>query len=232
MNRTAFLTQTLLAVLVALLAGCTAADESSIAGDVSGQATPVAIAVPAAMATTEPGATTDPDAVRPSPEVTAPPPGDCRSYTTFRDGAPPTVEILTRVASSAFVGTITEVGPARWNTVDGEAPSRDAIEGDSVVRLAKVQVTEPISGAAGADGAVTVALPGGQMGCDVFEDADIPLEVEPGDTYVFFVGSPGRLHVGEGDLATAMWPVSPTGAVATPTEGTMSVEELVRLAAD
>lgn len=150
--------------------------------------------------------------------------GDCTDplvHLTTVDRFSETVESLAIGSTAAFVGTIVSIGPTEWNTPDG-SPS-DSRLATSVRRMAIVDVVGKGKGVARGS-TVTIAFPGGTIGCDTFTMEGFA-DVKAGDTVVLFVETvpefdPSKAgHLG---MATVGWLVDPSGKVQTPEEGALT----------
>jgi len=165
----------------------------------------------------------------PAPTGAAVKSGDCQSalaHLTTDDRASETVEDLASASSAAFAGTVTSIGPAEWNTPDGK-PTEDT-SATAVRRMATVKVKG--NGKGVTDGStVTVAFPGGTIGCDLYQMSGFA-EMKQGDSVVLFVESlPGAetAKVTNLGMATVGWKVQPNGSVRTPEEGELTLSALL-----
>lgn len=152
-----------------------------------------------------------------------PPPGKCSNYVRLVDGPIETIDFLTAVSSDIVVGIVTGVGPARWNTADGEVPRDEHDIGSSVVRLVRVDVDEVVAG--DADKTITLAISGGSIGCHNFATAG---QAEPvvGQRLVLFLPDVSPMIHIEGALGPIRSLVEQDGKVATPANGTMTMVEI------
>lgn len=145
----------------------------------------------------------------------------CQGAGSIIDRAPPTVDLMVHVSTAIFVGTVTEVGPARWNTKDGRAPEGDAFPSD-VVRLLRVEVSDQFVGDAGAT-RVTVWIRGGQIGCSLYWSSDYPADISAGQQFAFFAdGAQPAFEIAGTQRVQQMWPIDKDGMIATPEEGPLS----------
>lgn len=148
------------------------------------------------------------------------------THLTSFDRASLEVADLALVSTSVFVGTIRSISPAEWNTADG-APSEMA-SATFVRRMAAVEI---VSGSNVAPGAiVSVALPGGTIGCDSYRLSGF-VDAEVGDTVALFVqpvdADPETVGLG---MARVGWPVGSDGRVQTPADGDLLPADFVSLA--
>ncbi|MBA3851810.1 MAG: hypothetical protein H0X59_05535 [Chloroflexi bacterium] len=158
-----------------------------------------------------------------SPEA----PPDRRGSFSLVDSAPATID-LTRISSSVVLGSVTGVGPGQWNTKDGRLPTgEDLMDPFDVMRLLRVDVERQL-GYQGAATTLIVRIRGGTIGCASFTDSEFPNVIEPGQRFVLFLDgwTPPRNGLVGVQRVELMWPVDQEGRVATPEDGTLTIEEL------
>lgn len=152
------------------------------------------------------------------------PAGNCTVYISTYDRLPMTAKRTASISTSVVVGTVEEVGPARWRTADEKAPSEQQdLGGDVVMRMLRILVDENLAGAK-TDRAIVAWIEGGAIGCHEFQVDDFPLDINAGDRFTFF------LDTDRNPLATIagvprvvqMWPVN-GDTVTTAAEGKVSV---------
>lgn len=132
---------------------------------------------------------------------------------------------LGRASTAVFEGTITTIGSAEWNTLDGKAPDHGGAT--LVRRMTTVRVGTAGKGVV--DGDVTVALPGGTIGCTTYQLGGFA-DVHVGDRIVLFVEQFGETKLQGLGMATVGWLVGPDGMVDTPEDGVMDATRVVELA--
>ena len=153
--------------------------------------------------------------------------------TTF-DRASVRVAELARVSTFVLEGTITSIGQAEWNTPDGRPSS--TVSATDVRRIATVEVGSGVEvGGSGKNldrgTSVSVALPGGTIGCDAYR-LDGFVDADVGDRVVLFVQPVEADRAGAGlGMARVGWPVGMDGSVQTPEDGELLSGDLVSLAA-
>ena len=145
-----------------------------------------------------------------SPE---PPSGECLDHTGIAEYVLPlTVEVMTRMSNGVVIGTVEEVGAARWDNAKGDRPSDE------------LEIT--VGAAPSPDEVLWV--PGGTIGCHRFILQGIP-DLKPGARYVFFLSSRQPSMARAGELAgVAIWPVDETSHVVTPEDGSVSLSDFRR----
>lgn len=150
-------------------------------------------------------------------------PGECLNHVTSVDGMPSTIAMMTPGASLVALGTVTEIGPAQWNTPGGIPPAEDDLDVFHVMRLVRVNVDQAITGAA--SGPVTTWINGGKIGCQGFYGDTAPNDLSVGDRFALFfdetppaTGLKGVLH------SRAIWPISSDNKIASPGDGAVSVD--------
>lgn len=154
---------------------------------------------------------------------------DCSGQVEIIDGLPPTVEFMSSLSSSVILGSITEVGPGRWNTEVGRAPADEAdISPHIVMRLLRVEVEQQLAYSANSAPTLTVWVRGGTIGCSRFSYSEFPDEIEPGQRFVFFLDDHLAPENGPVEVQRVyqMWPVDAERRVTTPVDGVVTVEEL------
>lgn len=155
------------------------------------------------------------------------PPG-CYEVVAQPSQEAPSIEHLTRIASSILVGTFEGHDAARWNTPDGHRPTPSELMETSarLHRPLRITVERAISGEP--DDAGHAFDPGGRLDCDLTALAG-GRELTLGRRYVFFLmavtNSVGAM-VGDLQLIDA-WPVGADGIVETPGEGSKPLADLV-----
>lgn len=166
----------------------------------------------------------------PAATVVAVKPGDCPdplTHLTSFDRVSETVDFLTKSSSAVLAGTILSIGPTQWNTPDGSKPT-DMTMATSVRRMATIAVQGNGKGAT--DGStVSVALPGGTIGCDTYRLSGFA-EVNKGDSVVLFVEpvAGGRTaNATDLGMATIGWLVGPNGKVTTPEDGDLTTASVL-----
>lgn len=150
-------------------------------------------------------------------------PGECFSHVTTADGVPSTIKMVTPGSSVVALGTVTEIGPAQWNTPDAAPPSEEDLDAFHVMRLVRLNVDKTISGTA--SGPVTIWIEGGTIGCQAFYSNVAPNDLAVGDRFALFLdetapatGLKGVLHSRE------IWPISGDNQIASPGDGAVSVD--------
>lgn len=155
------------------------------------------------------------------------PPGGCVVYVTSYDSVPLTAERVSRVSTSVIIGTVEQVGPARWRTADEKAPNeRQDLGADVVMRMLRISVDDNLAGAK-SQGTIVVWIDGGVIGCHEFEDAFYPLDVKAGDRYAFFLDAnrnPLKDVTGVARVVQ-MWAIN-GDSVTTPVDGQVNVSEV------
>jgi len=132
------------------------------------------------------------------------------------------------MSNGVVIGTVEEVGAARWDNAKGDRPSDELeITVANVVRPVRVSVEERVAGAAPSPDEV-LWVPGGTIGCHRFILQGIP-DLKPGARYVFFLSSRQPSMARAGELAgVAIWPVDETSHVVTPEDGSVSLSDFRR----
>lgn len=162
------------------------------------------------------------------PAVSQAPPPDCDGRLEILDRAVPDTSWIAGWSSASVLATITEVGPAQWNTANGGPPTGGEISPLlDVMRLVRLTVEDPLTGEPTPDSLVAW-LPGGTIGCASFSVlGGWPLELNVGERFVFFlqddVNPASELGV---PYVFSMWPVNHDGIVDTPSEGQLSIVEV------
>lgn len=139
----------------------------------------------------------------------SPPPerftGPCGGHYEIYDRFATTIEQDVRWASTVLVGTVTGVGKAQWNTPDGDPPKRSNPR--PPLRLLRVEVETLIKGTTA--GVTTLWITGGVIGCHSFGSSEIPVEVEVGSRFVFFLADARSARRGLESVpgVAQMWPV-------------------------
>lgn len=196
--------------------------------DASSPVPAVSALPPTSPSTGEPGFASTP--VPLAPDVPAEPPsGKCLAHDFVVDGVPPTVEAVTRIASSVIVGTVTGVGPGQWNTPDGDLPTaEDDITPLNVMRFLRIEVQQQVMGEQGAEKVRTVWVNGGTIGCHQFSYSGYPNAIEAGQRYVLFLGfatpKTGQVEVQQ---VYEMWSIDENDDVSTPEDGGVPLSALV-----
>lgn len=158
---------------------------------------------------------------------------ECLSHIAIVDGLPMTVERSASISSTVVVGTVTEVGPARWRT-EGEKPVTEDHEltPDNVMRLVRISVEEQLAGAT-ADELIVIWIPGGTIGCHNFSRSGIPSTIKPGDRFALFLDTtrPPLPSIVDVAQVVEMWPVE-GDQVATAADGKLPISEVSARAAE
>ena len=159
-----------------------------------------------------------------------PVPSGCYEVVAQPSQEAPSIEHLTRTASSILVGTFEGHDPARWNTPDGHRPTPGELQETSarLHRPLKIAVEQAPRGSA--EDAAHAFDPGGRLDCDLTALAG-GRELNPGVRYVFFflavMNSVGDM-VGDLQLLDA-WPVDADDVVETPGEGSLPLADLIEV---
>jgi hypothetical protein len=228
-NRTAVARVVAVLVMVVLLVGIA----PLIGGRPTNPATssvPAGIGAASAMPSSAPGSslpTADAlvalDPVSPPEEL----PGPCLGHDTIYDRARTTVEEDVANSTAVVIGTITGIGGGQWNTPGGNAPNVDHLSGWSVIRFLRVGVDTVVNGKA--PGTVTLWVPGGQIGCQMFSVGGFA-GIEVGSRDVFFLrNARPRSNVTGVDQAWQVWSMD-GDRVATAFEGHLPVAALIERA--
>lgn len=115
-------------------------------------------------------------------------------------------------AQRIVVGTIAEVGPARWNTPDGQRPARTVCDGEPLPNAiiytpARVRVEQVVKGAI-TSAEIDVLLDGGTVGPDsLLTFGDQPLVADQ-RVLLFLVAIPA------GQFILARYTINPDGTAA------------------
>jgi hypothetical protein len=170
------------------------------------------------------------DAAEPpqTPDAPAEPPNaECMTVVSSVDRVPMTLEGRLKTQDGAVLATVLDVGPAQWNTPDGEPPAdiHDVTASD-VIRLVRLSADQVWSGDI-AD-TFTTSVVGGRIGCWNFVSDEVP-EVLLGKQFaIFFLGSPNRAGL-EGVRSTVtLWPVDEEGRIVTPEDGRLTAAEFTQ----
>jgi hypothetical protein len=151
-----------------------------------------------------------------APDVPAQPPtSECLTYATVYDKIPTTMNDLARTSTFVVDATIEELGPARWRTDSGRAPTeKHSLTSDRVLRLVRLSIGQDLS-QRGASGSVVAWIPGGTMGCSKFLVGGYPIDLRVGDRFAFFLNSNNAPVTGLKGVSQVveMWPIK--GSVAT-----------------
>jgi hypothetical protein len=155
------------------------------------------------------------------------PPG-CYEVVAQPSQEAPSIEHLTRTATSILLGRFEGHDVARWNTPDGHRPTpSELIETSARLhRPLRMTVERVLRGEA--DDAVNAFDAGGQLDCDLTALAG-GRELTLGRRYVFFllaVTNSVSATVGDLQLIDA-WPVGADDIVETPGEGSKPLADLV-----
>lgn len=151
---------------------------------------------------------------------------ECITVGSIVERAPMTLSSVVKFQRGAVLASVVDVGPAQWNTPDGRPPvDLTEITPSDVIRLVRLSVEDVWSGDAGAT--MTIAIPGGRIGCWDFWAEDVPARLERGQRFAVFVhGHPRRPDLGEAHALYTMWPVDGDGRVHTPADGPVPVTEM------
>lgn len=152
---------------------------------------------------------------------------ECETHLTIYDRVLPTIAQETAASSQVILGPVVSVEPARWNTPDGAPASADKIAATTVYRNVTLSVETSMKGTAGAT--VTLRVPGGRAGCELFVPDGIPLDIGVGDRLALFVQDLPALDARAVRLPTVVdaWPVLDGATVVTPADGQLSVDAFV-----
>lgn len=172
---------------------------------------------------------TDPTPTTPQ-ATTGASPGDCITLYESIDAAEPTLENLGKVARDVVIATVLEKGAPYWDSPTGKRPEPGAPIGEGneyfILTPYMVVVDQAITGSR-ASGRVTVAVEGGEIGCDRFVVSP-SVTMHVAQRYALFL-RPWEPGVGEAGaappLAFEALPVGDDGAVKTPLDGAMSLPE-------
>ncbi len=179
---------------------------------------PKATFVPAATATTIALPALDPDS--PPLELAS----ECEGHLRVSDGPTETLEHLSLVSGSVVVARISEVGISRWNTPMERPPTDDLdVHAGSVVRLARVDVTDVLKGES--EASITVACFGGSIGCHTFRVEGQPDPMPGAEVVLFLSAKPIAMQLDGVSTFTKALTVE-GGKVVTPEDGTVSLSGL------
>jgi hypothetical protein len=140
-------------------------------------------------------------------------------------GRPRSIAELHDVGVVAFLGTFKGEDAARWNTPDGQRPTRDELQRSSaiLVRPVTFDVTKSL---VGDPDRKTLIIRGGTLGCDdiAFPDND-HLALTAATSYVgVAMAVLNSVDKPSGDLLLlAAWPIDVTGMVQTEMDGDLGV---------
>jgi len=153
---------------------------------------------------------------------------DCLSSVLHEDGPPETIEYLSNQMAVILVGTLEGFGTPYWSTPDGQRPPVDARKEEPFTLYTPVKVNVAGEGEIkgtrpDAEGAVVW---GGQLGCDIFTEADGP-QLSVGSRYVFFFYESTNNGEPFKRLMTA-WPIGPNNEVNAPHEGARPLGQAIR----
>lgn len=153
----------------------------------------------------------------------------CVNVSTMYDRVPPTVAQEARASTLVMIGTVESVELPRWNTADGKAPTGRGTA-STVYRNVVLSVKTLVKGSAATT--VNLRLPGGRVGCEVFQGEGVPVDIGVGDQFAVFVQDLPALDTEGLRLPTVVdaWTVSPDGLVNTPMDGALSVTALANAA--
>ena len=168
-----------------------------------------------------------------APDEPAETPAECARHLTILDSAPMTVERSASISTSVVLGTVTEVGPARWRTPDEKAPTeRWEMTADNVVRLLRIAVDDDLAGTK-TERVIVTRVPGGEIGCQTFDYQGYPLDIKSGDQFAFFLDAEQAplKSFAEAAKVVEMWPTKGGEAVSS-SEGTISISEIASRAAE
>ena len=154
----------------------------------------------------------------------------CKMYVSTLDEIAETVEMVTPGSLLVAIATVTDVGPAQWNTPDGAPPESDEdYDAMHVMRLVRLDVDRAFKGSPAAP--LTIWVQGGKIGCSEFITSAAPRAIDKGDQFALFLdwappqaGTKGVLH------SIAIWPVTANG-IQSPGEGVISADRFATLAA-
>jgi hypothetical protein len=157
----------------------------------------------------------------------------CFGMGEVADGPPHTIELMAGLGERmVFVARVTAPGEARFNTegavpVGSEAAMQASVPLPIIVTVHPVTIERVLDGdATGVEG---IATRGGTVGCATFEAHPI-IDLRAGGRYLvwlrpgmFIDETPDPAH----PLVSDAWPVGPTGMIATPHDGSVSIDDLV-----
>jgi hypothetical protein len=153
-------------------------------------------------------------------------PGECTNFSTVSEVAPRSIGTMARQAFVVALGSVTEIGPAQWNTPDG-APPTDRVDwnADSVMRLVRLKVDRLVAGTA--PDMTTVWISGGTIGCRTFLSDRVP-EVEVGSRFAIFAdATPPKTGLKGALRAQDLWPISADNTVTDPELGRITLDDFV-----
>jgi hypothetical protein len=144
------------------------------------------------------------------------------------------VQVSTQRAEAIFVGTVVEVGPARWTTVDGKRPSNphSPENKDTIFRPVRVAAETYFKGMQTQTEFVLFAY-GGVVGKDALEWASDDLQTfTPGERVLLFLSNPPQMSQYVANTKLALWKLEDkftltSDGMAVNTYGKMPLDRLV-----
>lgn len=151
----------------------------------------------------------------------------CSSFSTTVDEGAPTIEYAARSAEHTVVGEILEIGGGRYNVSSGELTGERPVDMFDVYRASIVDVEVVVTGTA-QDGLIKVRLPGGQIGCDLYENNRTSAVGGPGRYVLFLSDVPDRRGNAVSELTIVRaWEINDSSRVVTPYDGEVPVEDFI-----
>ncbi len=157
-------------------------------------------------------------------------PGDCITLYESIDAAEPTLENLGKVARDVVVAKVLEEGAPYWDSPTGKRPEPGAPIGEGneyYILTPYVVVVDQTIGGSRAGGRLTVAVEGGEIGCDRFVVSP-SVTMHVAQRYALFLRQwePGVGEAGTAPpLAFEALPVGDDGTVETPLDGPLPLAE-------
>jgi DNA-binding phage protein len=150
----------------------------------------------------------------------------CYAISGTSGGSAQTVQSLSKDATVVVEGSFKSYGSARWNTPNGNRPSKDEVQAKTA-RLYRPIAVGGLNELVGAVGSKEMTQRGGRLDCDsVLYDGDDDLKA--GQDYVYFLVTALDSDEQPTDrlLLLAAWPVRADGKVQTAEEGGLTIAEL------
>ncbi len=152
------------------------------------------------------------------------------SELSIEDGVNPTVANWAHASQMVAIGTVTSIGPARWNSEDGSAPAFTAQGNPPAWALIYRPVTLSIQRTArgAAVTVLTARLLGGTVNCYTYSLYGAPAPVMSSPYALFLRASTDSTGFTTTQLTLFdAWPVAADGTIATPLDGKLSVAAFV-----
>lgn len=154
--------------------------------------------------------------------------GDCFDAHRFVTPVEPTIENLSASSPSVVVGTFRGYGPSFWDTPDGSRPQRADVDSGASEILTPVAIDVSEVAKGDGDAADEAVVWGGTVGCDRFSsEGDLTLEAGERSFFSLLPQTKEGKATGHVWVVTS-WLIGPDDEVATPLEGTRSMDQLIR----